>query len=317
MQNSLNSTVLFVVGPTAAGKTSLSIELARRYNGEILSSDSMQIYQGFTIGTAKASKEEQAEIPHHLLDMIPPTGSYSVAEYQEDALALIKDIQKRGKTPIVVGGTGLYVQSLLYQLDFSKTKKNSDFRQGLETLDTETLYAELLSKDPEAEHQIHGNNRKRIIRALEILADRDARKTDSFRKPREEFSSILIGINFRDRSSLYDRINARVDIMMESGWMDEIHALIDQGVPKSVQAFQAIGYPELLHVIEGDMEIETALEKIKQNSRRYAKRQLTWYRKEPNIRWFYWEDFDMNQEKLFQAVHQAIHHSMTDNTEEA
>lgn len=317
MQKSLHSTVLFVVGPTAAGKTSLSIELARRYNGEILSSDSMQIYQGFTIGTAKATQEEQAEIPHHLLDMIAPTGSYSVAEYQAEALALIKDIQKRGKTPIVVGGTGLYVQSLLYQLDFSKTKKNDGFRQGLETQETETLYAELISKDPEAKHQIHGNNRKRIIRALEILADKETRKTDSFRKPREEFSSLLIGVNFRDRNSLYERINARVDIMMESGWMDEIHALIDQGVPKSVQAFQAIGYPELLQVIEGEMEMETALVKIKQNSRRYAKRQLTWYRKEPNIRWFYWEDYETNQEKLFQAVHQAIHHFMTDNTEEA
>ncbi len=317
MQKSLNATVLFVVGPTAAGKTSLSIELARRYNGEILSSDSMQIYQGFTIGTAKATQEEQAEIPHHLLDMVAATGSYSVAEYQEEALALIKDIQKRGKTPIVVGGTGLYMQSLLYQLDFSKTKKNDGYRQELETQETETLYAKLILQDPEAKHQIHGNNRKRIIRALEILAERETRKTDSFRKPREEFSSILIGINFRERSSLYDRINARVDIMMESGWLDEIHSLIDQGVPKSAQAFQAIGYPELLQVIEGEMEITAALDKIKQNSRRYAKRQLTWFRKEPNIRWFYWEDYDTNQEKLFQAVHQAITHSMTDNTEEA
>ncbi len=317
MRKSLNSSVIFVVGPTAAGKTGLSIELAHRYQGEILSSDSMQIYQGFTIGTAKATREERAEIPHHLLDMVEPTGSYSVAEYQQEALALIPDIQERGKTPIVVGGTGLYMQALLYQLDFSETKRNDALRQQLEARDTESLYADLIAKDPKANNQIHPNNRKRIIRALEILSDQETRKTDSFRKPREEFSSILIGVNFRNRDSLYQRINDRVDIMIKDGWLEEIQGLIDQGVPKSAQAFQAIGYPELLQVVEGEISLESAIEKIKQNSRRYAKRQLTWFRKEPNIQWFYWEDYDLNPEKLFQAVDEAIMSPKTETTEEA
>lgn len=317
MQKSLNSSVIFVVGPTAAGKTGLSIELAHHYQGEILSSDSMQIYQGFTIGTAKATREERAEIPHHLLDMVEPTCSYSVAEYQQEALALINDIQERGKTPIVVGGTGLYMQALLYQLDFSETKKNDALRQQLEARDTESLYADLIAQDPKAKNQIHPNNRKRIIRALEILSDHETRKTDSFRKPREEFSSILIGINFRNRDSLYQRINDRVDIMIKDGWLEEIQSLIDQGVPKSAQAFQAIGYPELLQVVEGEISLESAIEKIKQNSRRYAKRQLTWFRKEPNIQWFYWEDYDLNPGKLFQAVDEAIMNPKTETTEEA
>jgi tRNA dimethylallyltransferase len=320
MQNILNSKVLFVVGPTAAGKTSLSIELARRYQGEILSSDSMQIYQGFTIGTAKATKEEQAEIPHHLLDMIEATGTYSVAEYQRDALELIEEIQGRGKTPIVVGGTGLYMQSLLYQLDFSQTNKNDSLRKELESKDTKVLYDQLLAQDPEAKDQIHPNNRKRVIRALEILSDQERRKTDSFRKPREEFSSILIGINFRERSSLYKRINERVDLMIKAGWIEEIQSLIDQGVPKSAQAFQAIGYPELLQVIEGEIALEEAIEVIKQKSRRYAKRQLTWFRKETNIRWFYWEDYDCDPKKLFKAIHEAyqtVIQCQTEDTEEA
>jgi tRNA dimethylallyltransferase len=317
MQKSLNSSVIFVVGPTAAGKTGLSIELAHHYQGEILSSDSMQIYQGFTIGTAKATREERAEIPHHLLDMVEPTCSYSVAEYQQEALALINDIQERGKTPIVVGGTGLYMQALLYQLDFSETKKNDALRQQLEARDTESLYADLIAQDPKAKNQIHPNNRKRIIRALEILSDHETRKTDSFRKPREEFSSILIGVNFRNRGSLYQRINDRVDIMIKDGWLEEIQSLIDQGVPKSAQAFQAIGYPELLQVVEGEISLESAIEKIKQNSRRYAKRQLTWFRKEPNIQWFYWEDYDLNPGKLFQAVDEAIMNPKTETTEEA
>lgn len=317
MQKSLNSSVIFVVGPTAAGKTGLSIELAHHYQGEILSSDSMQIYQGFTIGTAKATREERAEIPHHLLDMVEPTCSYSVAEYQQEALALINDIQERGKTPIVVGGTGLYMQALLYQLDFSETKKNDALRQQLEARDTESLYADLIAQDPKAKNQIHPNNRKRIIRALEILSDHETRKTDSFRKPREEFSSILIGVNFRNRDSLYQRINDRVDIMIKDGWLEEIQSLIDQGVPKSAQAFQAIGYPELLQVVEGEISLESAIEKIKQNSRRYAKRQLTWFRKEPNIQWFYWEDYDLNPGKLFQAVDEAIMNPKTETTEEA
>jgi len=298
--------VLFVMGPTAAGKTGLSINLAKRYTGEIISSDSMQIYQGFSIGTAKASPEEQGEIPHHLLDMIAPDGTYSVAEYQADALQVIGEIQSKVHTPIVVGGTGLYTQSLLYELDFSNSVRNDALRKGLEEKTTECLYAELTDLDPAAKDRIHPNNRKRVIRALEILKSQGKRSTESFRKPREDFPAVLIGVNFRDRDRLYDRINRRVDEMMEAGWVQEVEALMENGVDKEVQAFQAIGYPEILKMIEGELSREEAVEKIKQNTRRYAKRQMTWYRRESNIRWFYWEDYDEHPDRLFDAVYQWI-----------
>lgn len=298
--------VLFVMGPTAAGKTGLSINLAKRYTGEIISSDSMQIYQGFSIGTAKATPEEQGKTPHHLLDMIAPDGTYSVAEYQADALQAIGEIQSKFHTPIVVGGTGLYTQSLLYELDFSNSVRDDALRKDLEEKTTEYLYAELIASDPAAKGRIHPNNRKRVIRALEILKSQGKRSTESFRKPRKDFPAILIGVNFRDRDRLYDRINRRVDEMMEAGWVQEVEALLEKGVNKEVQAFQAIGYPEILKMIEGELSREEALEKIKQNTRRYAKRQMTWYRRESNIRWFYWEDFDENSEQLFHAVYQWI-----------
>jgi tRNA dimethylallyltransferase len=298
--------VIFVMGPTAAGKTSLSLELASVYGGEIISSDSMQIYEGFTIGTAKATEEERGIIPHHLLDMVPPNGSYSVAKYQEDALNIIKEIQAKKSLPVLVGGTGLYTQSLLYQLDFSKSRPDDQLREHLESDSTEVLFEKLMKLDPQARDQIHPNNRKRVIRALEILASRDKRSTGAFRTPREDFPSLLIGVNFRDRQKLYDRINRRVDIMVESGWIQEVKDLLAAGVSRKAQAFQAIGYPEILQVIEGTMTLEAAKEKIKQSSRRYAKRQLTWYRKETNIHWFYWEDYEEKPEELFRAVHAWI-----------
>ncbi len=298
--------VLFVMGPTAAGKTGLSIHLAKRYRGEIISSDSMQIYQGFSIGTAKASPEEQGEIQHHLLDMIAPDGTYSAAEYQADALRAIREIQSKTHTPIVVGGTGLYTQSLLYELDFSNSVRNDALRKELEEKTTECLYTQLIDLDPAAKGRIHPNNRKRVIRALEILKTQGKRSTESFRKPRKDFPALLIGVNFRDRGRLYDRINRRVDEMVEDGWIEEVQALLEKGISKEVQAFQAIGYPEILQLIEGELSREEALEKIKQNTRRYAKRQMTWYRREANIRWFYWEDFEENPDRLFDAVYQWV-----------
>lgn len=317
MKNTKQIPVLFVMGPTAAGKTSLSIELASQYEGEIISSDSMQIYKGFTIGTAKATKEEQGKSPHHLLDMIPPSGAYSVAEYQQDALRTIQEIQGRNHTPIVVGGTGLYTQSLLYQLDFSHKERDEALRASLEAKATDVLYEDLIRLDPAAKEKIHPNNRKRVIRALEILSSNQTRSTESFRTPRKEFPSLLIGVNFRDREKLYDRINRRVDLMVEAGWIDEVRALLAEGVSKEAQAFQAIGYPEILQVIEGKLSLEEALAKIKQNSRRYAKRQMTWYRKEPNIHWFYWEDYEEKPALLFKAVHGLIKTQYPDILREA
>lgn len=298
--------VLFVMGPTAAGKTGLSVHLANRYDGEIISSDSMQIYQGFTIGTAKATPEEQGVVPHHLLDMISPDGVYSAAEYQADAMKMIASIREKGHTPIVVGGTGLYTQSLLYELDFSKSARDDGLREKLESQTTESLYADLIKLDPEAKDDVHPNNRKRIIRALEILLTQGKRSTKSFRKPRSEFPALLIGVNFRERDRLYDRINRRVDEMVEAGWIQEVKDLLAQGVPRDAQAFQAIGYPEILQLIDGEITHSEALNRIKQNTRRYAKRQMTWYRRETNIHWFYWEEYEMDPLKLYEAVHQLI-----------
>lgn len=279
--------VIAIVGPTAVGKTALSIELAKACNGEIINGDSMQVYQGLSIGTAKITKEEMAGVPHHLLDIKEPTESFSVAEYQKLVRNKIEEIDGRGHVPIIVGGTGLYIQSVLFDFRFSEEKKEDNgLLKELEELSPEQLYERLVRVDPGAAEEIHPNNIQRIMRAIERAELSGKRKEDIEQDQGHEmvYPHFIIGLNI-DRTLLYERINARVDIMMEKGLLQEVKGLHAQGI-RNAQSIQAIGYKEIYHYLDGLITLEDALDQLKQNSRRYAKRQLTYFRNKMDVHWY-------------------------------
>jgi tRNA dimethylallyltransferase len=282
--------VLVIIGPTAVGKTKLSIEMAKRYNGEIISGDSMQIYRGMDIGTAKITNEEMEDIPHHLIDIKEPFESFSVAEFQELVRAKIAEIAKKGKLPIIVGGTGLYIQSVIYDYQFSDVSGDEAYRLQLEErvkeIGNEALYQELKEIDPGSAAQIHPNNVRRVIRALEIyhLTGKTMQEYQSQQQPDLLYNTAIVGLTM-DRDQLYDRINLRVDIMMDEGLLPEVKALYQQGL-RECQSIQAIGYKEIYEYLDGNVTLDEAVENLKQNSRRYAKRQLTWFRNKMKVEWF-------------------------------
>ena len=297
--------IVCIVGPTASGKTDVSIRIAKAFDGEIICADSMQIYQELQIGTAKPSIEEQAGIPHHLFGIVPPDGEYNVARYKEDAENTIQDILDRGKLPIIVGGTGLYINALSYALDFTAQAPDQAFRDRIaEEYDTpggaERLYKQMIELDPASADRIHMNDKKRLIRRLEILSGEE-RETYSFREPQQKFNMLRIGIN-KDRARLYSDINKRVDIMAEMGLETEVTDIYRK-YGSDIQAFKAIGYKEFLPYFEGDITIEKTLEIIKRNTRRYAKRQLTWFRRESDIRWFYVDSYTDPHERNTEICH--------------
>ena len=277
--------IVVVAGPTATGKTHLGILLAQRYGGEIVSADSMQIYRRMDVGTAKASAEERAAVPHHMLDVAEPWENYSVSRYVEEAARCCEDILARGKLPILVGGTGLYIDSLLSGRDFAgRSEGDESLRAELnrrwETEGGEALLRELGSFDPARAEKLHPSDRRRIVRAIEIyrltgetMSEHDART----RSLPPRFESARIHLNYRSRAALYARIDARVDAMVESGLFEEVAALLAEGVPSDCTAMQAIGYKETAEALRGGISRAEAIALIKQNSRRYAKRQLTWF----------------------------------------
>lgn len=280
--------VLCIVGPTAVGKTKLSIELAKKLDGEIISGDSMQIYRTMDIGTAKATKEEQASIPHHLIDEKNPDESYSVAEFQKTVRAKIADIKSRGKLPIIVGGTGLYIKSVLYDYEFAKESESKvvdEAKYG--HLSNEALHEKLAAIDAAGAKEIHPNNRKRVIRALEIYEISGIKKSEMIEKQEHKliYDVCLIGLT-DDRQALYERINKRVDKMYETGLVDEVRALYDQEISSEAQAIRAIGYKEVYDYFKGLISLEESKELIKRNSRRYAKRQYTWFNNQMDVTWF-------------------------------
>lgn len=279
--------VIAIVGPTAVGKTALSIELAKAFNGEIINGDSMQIYRGLSIGTAKILEKEMEGIPHHLLDIKDPTESFSVAEYQRLVRTQIDEIASRGKLPIIVGGTGLYIQSVLYDFRFTEEKKtDTKLVEKLERLSSEELYNRLIELDPVAAHEIHPNNVQRVIRAIERVELSGKQKSDIDQNQGNEplYPHYIIGLTI-DREILYERINKRVDMMMEKGLLNEVQGLYEQNI-RDVQSIQAIGYKELYAYLDGKSSLEDALVDLKQNSRRYAKRQLTYFRNKMDIHWY-------------------------------
>lgn len=287
MKNKID--VVAIIGPTASGKTALSIRLAKEIDGEIINGDSMQIYRSLDIGTAKITQEEMEGIPHHLLDIKEPTEGFSVAEYQQLVRGKIEEIQSRGKMPIIVGGTGLYVQSVLYDFQFTKQEVNEEARntyyKELEQLGPEAMHAKLAIIDPAAAADIHPNNTRRVIRALEMaeLAGVSRAEEQFNRGDVALYNHLIIGMDM-DREKLYERINLRVDLMMEAGLVQEVRALYDAEI-RDVQSIKAIGYKELYAYFDGRLTLEEAKDQIKQNSRRYAKRQLTYFRNKMNVQW--------------------------------
>lgn len=282
--------VIVICGPTASGKTALSIELAKRIDGEIVSADSMQIYKDMDIGSAKPTVEEMQGIKHYMLDFVSPEERYNVADYKEEAVQAIEEILKKGKVPIVVGGTGLYVDSLIYGIEYPKMEFDEEYREELEKRaeleGLSKLYEEAEQIDPEAMKIISTNDRKRIIRVLEIYKATGKTKTEQeieSRKNEIPYDYKVFAINM-DRKLLYDRINRRVDIMIEQGLIEEVKNIINK-YSNYPTAMQALGYKEIKEYLDGLITKEEAIEKVKQETRRYAKRQLTWFRKNKDTIW--------------------------------
>lgn len=282
--------VIVICGPTASGKTALSIQLAKKINGEIISSDSMQIYKYMDIGTAKPSKEEMQEIPHHLIDFIEPNQRYSVAEFKKDAETAIEEILKKGKTPIIVGGTGLYVDSLIYGIEYQDIQLDEKYRNELEERVTneglEKLYEEAQQIDPKAMEKISQNDKKRILRILEIYKATGKTKTQQeieSRKNGVKYDYKVFAINL-EREILYERINKRVDLMIEKGLIQEVEQLL-QKYDEFPTAMQGLGYKEVVEFLQGKINKEEMIEKLKMETRRYAKRQITWFKKNKETIW--------------------------------
>ena len=281
--------IICIAGPTASGKTAFAVELAKVTNGKVVSCDSMQVYRSMDIGTAKPTKEEMQGIPHHMLDVAEPWEDFSVSRYCAMASPIVDDIISRGKTAIIAGGTGLYMDSLIKGNDFAPFPATG-VRERLEAqADAEGMDAmrELLrSIDPEAESRIH--DRKRLIRALEVYYETGQTITEHNRRTQAippKYTPLWFGLDFADRQQLYDRIDLRVDIMLQQGLVEEIRSLLDSGVPEKCTAMQAIGYKEFVAALEGNGSMEQAAEEVKKASRHYAKRQLTWFRRNKAIHW--------------------------------
>ena len=293
--------LVVIVGPTAVGKTDFSIQLAQAVNGEIISGDSMQVYKGMDIGTAKVTPEEQAGIPHYMIDILNPDDNFSAFDFKKRAERYISDITSRGKIPIIVGGTGLYIQSLIYNYQFDQEdispEREAQVKAQMKDLNTksnEALHAYLMSFDPRSAEAIHPNNRKRVNRAIEYFLK--TKKLLSSRKKMqhmsENYDTLLVGMEM-SRDILYDRINKRVDIMLTHGLLNEVNELVQQGY-ETCQSMQAIGYKEIVPVVKEDVKLEEAVETLKQNSRRYAKRQMTWFKNKLNVIWYDREKTSLN-----------------------
>ena len=295
--------VIVICGPTASGKTALSIELAKKINGEIISADSMQIYKDMNIGTAKPTIQEMQGIKHYLLDFVSPEERYSVAQYKEDAKKAIREILEKGKKPIIVGGTGLYIDSLIYEIEYPQIEFDENYRKNLEVIANneglQKIYDMAVKIDPDAMKKISNNDKKRIIRVLEIYNATGKTKTEQeveSRKNEPEFDYKVYAINW-DRKILYDRIDKRVDIMIEQGLIDEVKNIIKK-YNKFPTAMQGLGYKEVVEYLNGNYTKEEMIEKIKKETRHFAKRQITWFRKEKSTIWLNGENGIQNNIKI-------------------
>ena len=291
--------IICIAGPTASGKTALAVELAKAFDGEVISCDSMQVYRRMDIGTAKPTKEEMQGIPHHMLDVADPWEDFSVSKYCAMADPILQDILARGKTAVIAGGTGLYMDALIRGNDFApfpSTGMRERLEEQADREGMEAMRALLERIDPEAAERIH--DRKRLIRALEVYYETGETITEHNKKTQAippKYSPLWLGLDFEDRSQLYDRIDLRVELMLKQGLVEEITNLLAEGIPEKCTALQAIGYKEFVDALAGKCTILEAAAQVQQSSRRYAKRQLTWFRRNPNMHWLIRsgpEDFD-------------------------
>lgn len=288
--------IICVVGPTACGKTTLGIALAKQYNGEVVSADSMQIYRGMTIGTAAPTAEEMEGVPHHMIAVADPSESWSAARYAAEATAVVDDILRRGRLPILVGGTGLWLDAVVKGHGFAAGRAGGEVRKRLQSrLEQEgmaPLWAELEKIDPAAAERLHPSDEKRVLRALEVYLETGKTITQHNEETKAlppRYDAVWIGLQFRDRQDMRRLIDLRVDKMVEAGLLEEVRSLLASGIPADATALQAIGYKEFLGVAAGELTEAEAIAEVKLRSRQYAKRQLTWLRKNEAIHWIYWE----------------------------
>lgn len=305
MENKDN--LLVLTGPTGIGKTAISIDIAKKLNGEIISADSMQIYRYMDIGTAKITLEEMDNIPHYMLNIVYPDEEFTVADFKNKAEKYIEKINKSGKLPILTGGTGLYLNSIVYELKFTKVEANDEFRKEYDYLadmyGNQYIHDELYKVDAISANRININDRQRIIRALEIFHETGKPMSyynKNFRKETEKYNLTMIGLTM-DRAKLYSRINKRVDFMIEEGLIDEVRKLMDMGYSTELVSMQGIGYKEIISYLEGEAKLDETIEILKRNTRRYAKRQLTWFRRDNRIKWI-----DINQYDSIEEVSETI-----------
>lgn len=298
--------IICVVGATASGKTDLAVKLAKAVDGEIISADSMQVYKNMPIATAVATKEEQDGVVHHLVEFLDTDQTFSVADFVERAKVLIDEITARGRVPIVAGGTGLFVDSLVKNISFSQVGSNAEIRNELAEKSNEELFEKLLELDPKSAEDIHPNNRKRVIRALELCMSGTSKteQNENSMLIDSPYDALYIGIGYQDRQKLYDRINKRVDLMLDAGLENEARQMLGK---QGLTARQAIGHKELQPYIDGNITLDEAVEGLKRETRRYAKRQLTWFRRNENINWLYADE--MSRDELVEkAVDLAKNH---------
>ena len=300
--------LVIISGPTAAGKTDLSIALAKAIGGEIISADSMQVYKRFDIGTAKIRPEEMDGVMHYLIDIFEPDQEFNVFVFQKLALEAMEQIYQNGHIPIIVGGTGFYIQSVLYDIDFTEEETDKDYRHMLEekakSEGAEVLHAMLQEVDPEAAEQIHANNIKRTIRALEYYHETGSRiseHNEEQRKRSSPYNYVYFVLN-RERKTLYERINQRVDQMIEEGLENEVKELLSSGVSSESLAMQGLGYKEMVEYLEGKCDLEKAIYNIKIGTRHFAKRQLTWFRRERDVQWMNYEEFENDKTKMLEEM---------------
>lgn len=303
----MNDSLIIIAGATAVGKTDLSISLAKKINGEIISADSMQVYKGMDIGTAKIKPEEMQEIPHYLINEYDPKEEFSVYEFKNQAAKYIKEIQNRDKVPILVGGTGFYIQAVLYDIDFTEEEDNGEslyFENILNREGPEYLHKMLQEVDPIASEEIHPNNIKRVIRALVFNKLTGEKISEHNRKQHEKQSpyNFAYFVLNRNRDLIYERINQRVDLMIEKGLVTEVEELLSKGYSPDLVSMQGIGYKEIVQYLNGNISLEEAIELMKKGTRHFAKRQITWFKREKESIWLSYEDFTSNKDMLEKMI---------------
>lgn len=302
ISQAVKTPLLIIAGPTATGKSASAAELAIRMDGEVVSADSMQVYRGMDIGSAKVTAEEMRGVPHHLIDCVDPSETWNVVRFQEEARKAVSGIAARGKLPILCGGTGFYIQALLYDIDFTQMEENTPLRQRLSDMAAEkgpeAVHALLAQRDPASAAAIHPNNIKRVIRALEFIeesGDSIAAHNAQQREKESAYRSVFFVLTM-DRAGLYERIDRRVDIMMQQGLLEEVRGLRDRGIPRDSTAMQGIGYKQIYGFLEGEYSLEEAVRLVKRDTRHFAKRQLTWFRREKDVIWVDLDRFGSREE---------------------